>query len=240
MLTKSAFNKFFIFVCSISFLYLSYVNIASGLKEQIDIDSVSGYGLQIGYIVFIISFFLFSLGNKVRKINWPLLFLASYIFILFLIQQVSFISVLGGIGLLLWLFSYSMGNRVATCSEEIIEFYVNILFIITSILIIYVLYFYFNKGFITYQKTTDTTFFLVVYLPYLMLFNKKRFIKIVIVFLFIIVCVLSLKRSIVVALFVFFMFFIALSIKKETTHKWFFWLIPVLVIIVAFFFSNSL
>ena len=139
MLTKSALNKFFIFVCSISFLYLSYVNIASGLKEQIDIDSVSGYGLQMGYVVFIISFFLFSLGNTIRKKNWPLLLLASYIFILFLFQQVSLVSALSGIGLLLWLFSYSMGNRVASCSEEIIEYFENILFIITSILTIYVL-----------------------------------------------------------------------------------------------------
>ena len=240
MLTKSALNKFFIFVCSISFLYLSYVNIASGLKEQIDIDSVSGYGLQMGYVVFIISFFLFSLGNTIRKINWPLLLLASYIFILFLFQQVSLVSALSGIGLLLWLFSYSMGNRVASCSEEIIEYFENILFIITSILTIYVLFFYFNKGFVSYQMTTDTSFFLIVYLPFLMLYNKKRFIKIVIVFLFIIVCVLSLKRSIVVGLFVFFVFFIALSIKKETTHRWYFWLIPVLVIIVAFVLKNSI
>lgn len=238
MLKRSTLNKFLILVCSISFLYLSYVNIAVGFEKRMEGDS-AGYDVFIAYVPFLLASFLFIIGNRKRNINWPIILLGGYIFVLFSLNQSNLMSLFRGLGLLLWVFSYVLGNRISHSEEITGDFFRRIMFFVTSALVVDVIYVYFIKGLIQYQVTSDTIFFLVAYAPFLMLYNKNVTLKLVVGIFFVITCFLSLKRSIIIGVIAFFLVFILSVSKHRLLSKGYFWLALVLLIVAGNFLINS-
>ena len=239
MLKKEFNYKLSVLLCSLSFLYLSYINVASGLNSQIDNESTIGYGLNIGYFVFISSYVILLLCNSIRETLWPLSILGAYIAFLFLTEVSSAGDVIRVVGLLLWVLCYYFGNRISSCSSSIKNYFVYLLFLSTTVLSFYFLYFYYVKGFLQYQTTTDTAFFLIVYLPFVLMFKKRKTIKLFVLLLFVVVAVLSLKRSIVLGLLVFFVSYFVSSAKGNVLKKWYFWLmLPLVIAVVAYLYGT--
>lgn len=232
-------SKLFVLLCCLSLIFLSYSHIVVGFSNQMGLVFNLGFRMVIGYALFYLSYLFISIETKITKIVWSILLLGIYIVILFLLKTNSIIDSIRVFGLLLWVFCFYYGSRISRCSEFIKKYFSKTIFIGIVVLLLYYFYYYLFMGFLDNQKSNDTVFFLIVYLPFLFLFDGNKILKTITIVLFSVICLFSLKRSIVLGLVLFLFFLYLLEGNKKVVKKWYFWLILVLVIWVGIYVNNT-
>lgn len=221
-------------------ILLSIYHIVEGFNKQMDLESNMGFGALVGFVLFYIPNLLLSFKIKRSKRIWSISLLGLYIAILFLLSVVRLFDLSRVLGFVFWVFCFYFGDIVSQCSISVKEFFLRTSFVGITLLIAVFLFYYYSKGFLENQKSSDTVFCLIVYIPLLFLFDGKKIIKIVAIAFFGVICFLSLKRSIVLGLSIFMIVFFLLEGNKKIITKWYFWLIVIAVIFVGSYVSDTI
>lgn len=239
MLVKERLCKTYIVLCLMGIILLSIYHIVVGFNNQMDLESNMGFGALVGFVLFYIPNFLLSFKIKRSKRIWSISLLGLYIAILFLLSVVRLFDLTRVLGFVLWVFCFYFGDRVSKCSVSVKQTFLRTAFVGISLLIAVFLYYYYSKGFLENQKSSDMVFCLIVYIPLLFLFDGKKILKIVAIALFSVICFLSLKRSIVLGLTLFMIVLFLLEGNKKIITKWYFWLIVIAVIYVGSYLIDT-
>ena len=227
-------DKVIISIIVACFLFLSLLNIHNGFMLRLDETAMSSYSNYF-YLLSLTFFVLYAFIHKSSKSNIFIWLFGCYFLLAYLLSTVlSFKSVFAGVCLYFWMFCYAFGKRLTANVNNVIFFSRAITLIVIIPLSIYSLYLFFTTDLFVNQGGMDAFFFIMVYLPFVLMMDNKRSIKLIMYLVFLVLAFISLKRSIIIAFMASSIVYLLLISHKKLYLKWYFWVL----LVSLYFFIN--
>lgn len=220
---------------------LSFIQLVSGFNRTLDTVGSTTYPNYI-YLALFVAFGFFSLSHKNRYYNVSLLLFSIYVAFGYLIATgLSPRNVFLAITMLTWVLCFNFGKRLAYSSADLYEYFIFCIAIINIIpLAIFSFIKYSTSGLMVDQIANDAIFGVIVYFPFVMMMNRRKWLKYILYILIMALAFMSLKRSIIITVVVSSIIYLLLTNHKEMFKKWYFWLAVIGIIYVGMYLYDTM
>lgn len=234
-------DKAMVIAVAVLLSLLSFLQIISGFNRTLDTVGSATYPNYI-YLALFVILGLFAFSHKNRYFNISLLFF-SVIFISGYLIAVGFSlrNIFLAFTMLTWVLCFNFGKRLSCSSVELYEYFTQCVAIINVVpLAIFSFIKYSSSGLMVDQIANDAMFSIIVYFPFVMMMNKRKWLKYTLFILLMALAFMSLKRSIIIAVVVSFFLYLLLTNHKAMLRKWYFWLGLLCVVYVGLYLYETM